>query len=134
MQKTEWHVLGGMILFASLGDAIAALDSAAEAIVLARFAPVPADNVIIAVNEAAAANPLTPLPGDHPDERRDRNLTADIELDYLYRQLIERGHARQVLALGGHLRELTINRVEINGDERVYAFVKPRLRDPVPSG
>lgn len=117
--------------FAVLDAAVAALDAVPEPLVLSRFEPVPSDNVIIAANEAAARSPIMPGPGQHPDRERDRDVSADIELDYLYRQLVERGHARQVLSLAGRLYELTVNRVEIDGDARIYAFVSRKpLEDP----
>jgi hypothetical protein len=117
--------------FASLADAIAALEREPAPMTLTRFAPDPADHVIIAVNAAGAAIPHVPAPGDYPDRRRDLDATADVELDYLYRQLVERGHARQVLSMdGGHLVELTVTRVAIAGDDAVYGFVVPRSLDP----
>jgi hypothetical protein len=120
--------------FASLADATAALYAMTEPMVLTRFEAVAADRVVIAVNQAAVATGASPQPGDHPDLRRDRNLTADVELDYLYRKLIERGHARQVLAIDSRLVELTFRRVYIEGDNRVYAFVSPKQREPPAAG
>ncbi|MGH7092100.1 MAG: hypothetical protein ACREFB_01025 [Stellaceae bacterium] len=115
--------------FCSLAEAVAAMHAAGEPMVLTRFAPEPRDTVVIAVNTAAAAEPTLPHPGDHPDLRRNPSLTADIELDYLYRQLAQRGHAQQVLSLdSGELRELAITRVDIDGDDRLYGFVSPRVR------
>jgi len=117
--------------FASLADAVAALHATAARLVLARFEPIPTETVIIAVNAAAAADPTTPRPGEHPDFRRDHDRTADIELDYLYEQLWTRGHARQVLSLdGGHLYELTVTRIEIAGEDGLYAFVSTKPRSP----
>src|SRR5580704_8951043 len=97
---------GGKYRFASLADAVAALHATAEPMLLTRFEPVAAERVVIAVNAAAATDRASPAPGEHPDARRDRDVTADVEIDYLYRQLIERGHARQVVSIGGRLREL----------------------------
>ncbi len=99
-------------------------------LVLSRFEPTPADSVIIAANPAAAANPYSPVAGTHPDRERDRDVSADFELEYMYRQLIERGHARQVVSLGGRFFELTASRVEIAGDDAVYAFVERKPRQP----
>jgi hypothetical protein len=67
--------------------------------------------------------------GDHPDSRRDRDVTPDLELEYLYHQLVERGHARQLLSLdGGHLYELTVARIMVEGDDAVYCYVSGTLR------
>lgn len=120
--------------FASLGDAIAALKAIAEPRLLTRFDPVPTESLVIAVNEAAGSDPVNPVPGEHPDRRRNRDLTADVEIDYLYRQLVERGHARQVLSLSGRLYELSVDRVEIEGDDAIYGFVMRLPRDPSASG
>jgi hypothetical protein len=121
---------GGKYRFASLADAVAALHATAEPMLLTRFEPVAAERVVIAVNAAAATDRASPAPGEHPDARRDRDVTADVEIDYLYRQLIERGHVRQVVSIGGRLRELTVNRVYIEGDDALYGFVLPRSREP----
>ena len=83
----------GPLTFPSLADAIAALHHAQQPLVLTRFEPEPAARVVIAVNTAAAAIGTVPAPGEHPDWRRDRSMTADIELQYLYQQLVDRGHA-----------------------------------------
>ena len=125
---------GEGLCFASLADAVAALLAVAEPRALTRFEPVAADRVVIAINEAAAANAASPRPGDRPDLRRDQNRTADIELDYLYRQLVERGHARQVVVFDNRIAELAVTRVHIDGDDRVYGFVAPRYLDPPPAG
>jgi hypothetical protein len=70
-----------------------------------------------------------PAVGDHPDSRRDRDVTPDIELEYLYHQLVERGHAKQLLSLdGGYLYELTVARIIVAGDEAVYGFVSGTLK------
>jgi hypothetical protein len=98
--------------------------------VLTRFDPTTADRVVVAINAAAAADRTTPAPGERPDIRRDRDVTADVELEYLCRQLIERGHARQVVSIGGRLMELTVNRIFIEGDDALYGFVSPRSRAP----
>jgi hypothetical protein len=121
---------GGKFRFVSLADAVAALHATSEPMALTRFESVVAERVVIAVNAATAADRASPVPGEHPDARRDRDVTADVELDYLYRQLVERGHARQVVSIGGRLRELTVNRVYIEGDDAVYGFVSPRSREP----
>ncbi len=113
--------------FASLDEAIAILHKERAPMVLICFAPDPAAHVVIAVNRAGGSIRYTPVQGEHPDRRRDQRLTADIELDYLYRQLVERGHTRQVLAIdGGRLVELTVTRVDIADDVAVYGFVRPR--------
>jgi len=115
--------------FTSLAEATAAIRGLSDPVVLIRFATTPDDDVVIAANDAAAATPFTPAAGEHPDRRRDRSLTADIEIGYLHRQLLERGHARQVIALdGGHLHEVTVTRVKVEGDDAVYGFAsgKPR--------
>lgn len=118
--------------YSSLSEAVAALQHESTPMVLSRFAPDPAAHVVVAVNEAAAALPSTPLLGEHPDRRRDRRWSAEIELDYLYRQLIERGHACQVLAFDdARLVELRVTRVAIDGDDAVYGFVQPK---PVSGG
>jgi hypothetical protein len=113
--------------FASHAAAITALQQEPAPITLTRFARTPEAHVIVAINDAAAAIPYIPVPGEHPDRRRDRLVTADIELEYLYQQLIERGHAQQVLSIDhGHLVELTVIRVEIAGDPEIYGFVLPK--------
>jgi hypothetical protein len=113
--------------FVSLADAIAALEQEAAPMTLTRFSPNPAAHVIIAVNAAVAAVPGMPIPGEHPDQRRDRHITADVELEYLYRLLVERGHARQILSVDdGHLIELTVTRVEIADNVAIYGFVMPK--------
>ena len=119
--------------FADLDEAVAALNRLTEPFVLSRFEPVPSDTVIVAANPAAAANPYSPVPGTQPDRERDRDVSADVELEYMYHQLVERGHARQVVSLGGRLFELAATRVEVAGDDAVYAFVarKP-LEMPTP--
>jgi hypothetical protein len=117
--------------FTAIDEAIAALKANERPLVLARFGAMPLDTVIIAVNDAAAAHPTTPQPGDHPDQRRDRDMTADIELDYLYRQVVGRGHAQQVISLdGGRLYELEATRVMISSEPGVYAFIAATLREP----
>lgn len=94
---------------------------------LTRFASTPEAHVIVAINDTAAAIPYIPVPGEHPDRCRDRFVTADIELEYLYQQLIERSHAQQVLSIDhGHLVELTVIRAEIVGDPEIYGFVLPK--------
>jgi hypothetical protein len=124
---------GDRLKFASLPDAIAALRAIAEPMVLTRVDQNASGTVIIAVNEAAAARPAMPLVGEHPDSRRDRNVTADVELDYLYRHIVERGHAQQVVSIDGLLYELTATRVEIDDDPAIYALVAAKLRNP-PAG
>jgi hypothetical protein len=117
--------------FASLADAIAALHATTAPLVLARIERTPRETVIVAANAAAAANPTTPRPGEHPDFRRDQDRTADVELEYLHEQLLQRGHAQQVLSLdGGSLYELTATRIEIAGQDGVHAFVSSKLRSP----
>lgn len=117
--------------FASLTDAIAALQAVLRPTLLTRFERIAADRVVIAANAAAAADKVAPTVGERPDARRDRNVTADIELDYLYQKLVADGHARQVVSVGGRYRELTITRVYIEGDDdAVYGFVSPRTRTP----
>jgi CheY-like chemotaxis protein len=113
--------------FASLDEAVAALRLEEAPMVLSRFGEDAAGDVVVAVNAASRANPLMPGAGELPDRRRDPNRTADLELDYLRRQLLEQGRARQVIAIAdGRLLELTVTRVEIEGDDGVYGFVKPR--------
>jgi hypothetical protein len=113
--------------FASQAEAIAAMQQELAPMTLTRFAPTPEAHVIVAINDAAATIPYIPVPGEHPDRRRDRLVTADIELEYLHQQLIERGHAQQVLSIDhGHLVELTVIRVEIAGDPEIYGFVLPK--------
>lgn len=116
--------------FACLADAIAAVQALAEPVLLTRFDAAMAGRLIIAVSPSAASDPLIPRPGGYPDDRRDREVTADVELDYLYAQLVERGHAGQVISVGGRLRELSVTRVYIENDDAVYGFVSPRSRGP----
>ena len=119
--------------FASVADAIAALEAETEPMALTRFVE-PMRRVVVAVNAAARASATAPAPGDQPDRRRDRDISADIEVEYFYRQLVERGHTRQVLSIGGLLLELAANRIYIDGDDRVYAFITPKRREPAKSG
>ena len=126
----ELHMDRDKFRFASLADAIAALHATTEPMLLTRFEPAAADRVVIAVNAAAAADQASPVPGEHLDARRDRDITADVEFDYLYRHLVERGRAQQVVSIGGRLRELIINRVYIAADDAMYGFVSPRTREP----
>ncbi len=113
--------------FASLAEAIATLRKERSPMVLTRFSLDPVADVVIAANRASAKTGYAPVPGEHPDRRRDQRLTAEIELNYLYRHLVERGHARQVLAIDdGRLMELTVTRVDIAGDAAVYGFVRPK--------
>jgi CheY-like chemotaxis protein len=113
--------------FASLDEAIVGLYGEPEPMVLTRFAPEPADSVVVAENKAAGTAANVPAVGDRADRRRDHDRTADIELEYLYERLLEHGHVRQVVANDdGTLKELTVTRVEIDGDDGVYGFVKPR--------
>lgn len=114
--------------FASIVDAIAAMRATAKPLVLTRFAPATRGRLVIAVNAAAALLPTTPSVGENPDLRRDPDVTADVEIDYLFRHLVERGHARQVLSINGRLVELDVTRVEIEGDEAVYGFVSATPR------
>jgi hypothetical protein len=115
--------------FASLNTATNALYRIREPLILARFAPDPAEWEVVAVNQAAAMIDALPKPGDHPNGRRDQEITPDLELEYLYRQLIERGHAQQVVSLDrGHLYELTVHRVIISEDEAIYGFITVKLR------
>jgi hypothetical protein len=93
---------------------------------LNRFERESKQSIIVAVNKSLEGTPDAPRPGDHPDARRNPSLNADVEMDYLYRMLIERGHARQVFAGRHHDHELNVTRVEIAGDPAVYGFVKPR--------
>jgi hypothetical protein len=135
--KQQGHVTAEVqpAKFPSLEAAITALHASPAPLVLVRFAPMPEETTVIAVNDAAAANPTTPLPGDHPDTRRDHALTADVEIDYLYRQLVSRGHARQVISLdGGHFHEISVNRIEIRGDDAIYGFVSATERDQAGNG
>jgi hypothetical protein len=116
--------------FASLDDAIAMLGRLRAPLLLTRFAPLPAESVVIAVNDAAAAWPDAPAAGECRDSRRDRHITADVELDYLYYQLLTRGRARQVLSIDdGQLYELRIKRVTILGDDAVFG--RPACSRPV---
>src|SRR5258708_23967415 len=78
-----------------LPDAIATVRRLRAPLLLARFALLPAESVVIAVNGAAAAWPETPAPGEYLDCRRDRHITADIELDYLYYQLLPAADRRR---------------------------------------
>lgn len=98
---------------------------------LNRFERDASQSIILAINESLEATPYAPHPGDHPDARRNPNLNADVEMQYLYRMLIERGHARQVFSGHHHHLELNVTRVEIAGDQAVYGFVKPRPISPV---
>lgn len=121
--------------FASLDAAIAVLRRIREPLIIVQFAPDPAEWVVVAANDAAGAIRSMPAVGDHPDLRRDRDITPDLEVEYLYKQLAERGHAKQVLSLDdGHLYELTVARILVAGDESVYGFVSATLRaDHFPS-
>jgi hypothetical protein len=112
--------------FNSLGEAIATLHTEAVPMSLNRFDPDPAASLVVAVNEALAATPYALQAGDHPDRHRDPNQNADVEMEYLYRMLVGRGHARQVFAGRHHYLELDVTRVAIDGDSAVYGFVKPR--------
>jgi hypothetical protein len=115
--------------FASLEAATAVLHRIREPLIIIRFAPDPAEWMVVAVNDAAAAISTMPAVGDHPDSRRDRDVTPDLELEYLYHQLVERGHARQLLSLdGGHLYELAVSRIMVAGDDAVYGYVSGTLR------
>ncbi len=117
------------LTFASRAEAVCALQRIRQPMILVRFEADQGQSVVVAVNAAAAAIPAMPAPGAHPDARRDRKVTADVELEYLYAQLIERGRARQVLSLdGGDLYELTVRRIGIDDDDRVYAFVFAALK------
>ena len=117
--------------FPSLAEAVCALQRIRQAMILVRFEAEQGQSVVVAVNAAAAAIPAMPAPGEHPDARRDRKVTPDVELEYLYAQLIERGRARQVLSLdGGDLYELTVRRVRIGDDDRVYGLVFAVLKKP----
>lgn len=93
---------------------------------LNRFEADSAESIIVAVNESLEATPYAPHAGDHPDQRRDPKRNADVEMDYLYRMLLERGHARQVFSGRHHYLELNVTRVIIDGDAAIYGFVKPR--------
>lgn len=104
--------------FKSVDEAVSILRAEAMPMSLSRFDVDPAKSVILAVNAT--------LPGDHPDARRDRSQNADIEMAYLYRVLIERGHVRQVFSGHHHFLELNVTRVVIDGDLAVYGFVKTR--------
>jgi hypothetical protein len=121
----------GLLSFNSVDDAISALQAEAEPMSLNRFERESSQSIILAVNESLEATPYAPHPGDHPDARRDPRLNADVEMDYLYRMLIERGHARQVFSGHHHHLELNVTRVAIAGDPAVYGFVKPRPVSPV---
>jgi CheY-like chemotaxis protein len=113
--------------FASLDAAIAALRLEEAPMVLTRFAPQPKDSVVVAENKAAGTAANVPAVGDRADQRRDHGRTADIELEYLYERLLEHGNVRQIVANDdGTLKELMVTRVEIQGDDGVYGFVKPR--------
>src|SRR5882672_3693038 len=110
--------------FASLAAAIATLQRLRAPMLLIRVAPLPAESVVIAVNGAAAAWPETPAPGECPDCRRDRHITADVELDYLYfSSLPVAAPGRCCRSDGGRLYELRIMRVTMAGDGAVYGFV-----------
>jgi hypothetical protein len=114
--------------FASLSTATNALYRIREPLILARFAPDPAEWEVVAVNQAAAMIDALPKVGDHPNGRRDREITPDLELEYLYSQLIERGHAQQVISLdGGHLYELIVHPVIVAEDEAIYGFITVKL-------
>lgn len=104
--------------FASIADAVEFVHASTTPLLLTRFERVSAERLIIATNAAAIADGA-PLPGEHPDARRDREITADVGLDYLYQQLIERGHAQQVISIGGRFRKLSVRRVHIEGDDGV---------------
>ena len=115
------------VRFASLDETIAALHNEPEPMVLTRFTPNAADRVIIAKNNAASIVPYIPSVGERADRHRDLNRMADVELDYLYKQLVERGHAHQVVGIDdGSLKQLAISRVGIAGDDAIYGFVKLR--------
>jgi hypothetical protein len=114
--------------FTSLAEAIEALHASAEPMTLTRFGEEPGERVIVAVNEAAAAIPTIPTPGEHPDDRRDSTISTDVELEYLHRQLLERGHAQQMISYRGRLVEMAFDRIYVEGDDSVYAFVSPLRR------
>jgi len=120
-----------ILRFDSLDEAIRALDAEAAPMSLNRFESDSAQDTIVAVNQALAATPYAPHPGDHPDARRDRGWNADVEMVYLYRMLLERGHARQVFTGHHQFIELNVIRVAIAGDSAIYGFVKPR---PISAG
>jgi hypothetical protein len=117
----------GRHCFATLADATRALHRLRRPYLIIRFAPDPAESVVVGANGLATALSTMPRVGEHPDSRRDRQITADVELEYLYHQLVERGHARQVLSAdGGALYELSIIRAAIGDDRAVYGFVSVR--------
>jgi hypothetical protein len=115
-----------LLRFKTFDAAVSALRLERQPMSLNRFEADPGDSVILAVNDALSLTPYAPHAGDHPDVRRDPNLNADVEMAYLYRVLIERGHARQVLTGHHYHLELNVRRVEIDGDSSVYGFVKTR--------
>jgi hypothetical protein len=119
------------LCFKSVDDAISALQAEAAPMSLNRFERESSQSIILAVNDSLEATPYAPQPGDHPDARRNPSLNADVEMQYLYRMLIERGHARQVFSGRHHHLELNVTRVEIAGDPAVYGFVRPRPIQPV---
>jgi hypothetical protein len=126
----EWMERGMKFVnavFTTHVDAVVALREIPEPRVLMLFAREPEDSVVIAVNGAAAADPSFPAVGDHPDIRRNRELTADCEVRHLHQSLLERGHVRQILAMDGNaLIELVVTRVIIGDDSDVYGFVQAR--------